>query len=788
MRLIISTFCFLSLLFSASLCLAQKANYKAADRFTSDKVDKLATYTKVFPNYLVNSEKFWYSYGKGDGIRYYFVHPKAKVHREMFDREFLAGEISKHTCGPVDYKNLSLNGLQFKKDEKTFKFQVDTFRFEYNMDTKKLVKITEKPKPFTYRKSKYVDWVGVFSPDSSYIVYTKKHNLFLLSVKDSAEVQLSTDGEVKYSFAVNDTDTTSRKAGARIVWFSNSKGFYVQRTDRRELSSLALVNNLWGRPQVKSYEYILPGDKNVLREELFVVDTAHKKLVKVPVEKWEDQSLKIFNSDRKEINDLYFLRKKRTCDEIDFCRVDPETGAVKVLIHEVSKPYFNEDFFYVSLLNGGKDIIWWSERTGRGHFYHYDGEGNFKNAITAGNWTAGKVFAIDTLGRTIYFQGYGQAKGQCPYYARVNKANIDGDGQVEMLTPEQATHVPFFSESKRYFVDNYSRADLEPRSVVRDNHGKVVMELCSPDLTRLYETGWKMPEAITVKAADGVTDLYGFMWKPFDFDSTKVYPIISHVYPGPFTECVPLEFAVTTDYNVALAQVGFIVVTFGHRGGSPLRDKWYHTFGYNNLRDYPLEDDKCGLEQLIDRYAFINGEKVGIFGHSGGGFMSTAALCTYPDFYTAAVSSAGNHDNNIYNRWWVETHHGVIEKKSSVKKNVKDSVTGEDTTIMVEKVDFETKVPTNIELAKNLRGHLMLVTGDSDNNVHPAHTLRMADALLKAGKNFDLVILPGQSHAFLGFYQSFYQRKLWFHFAKHLLGDYTSEKFGEMDAYLRHGE
>ena len=392
---------------------------------------------------------------------------------------------------------------------------------------------------------------------------------------------------------------------------------------------------------------------------------------------------------------------------------------------------------------------------------------------------------IDTVGRTIYFGAYGQEKGACPYYARGNKARIDWNGQVEVLTPEQATHEAYFSKSGRYFVDNYYRADLEPRSVMRDNKGKVIMELASPDLTRLYETGWKMPEPFTVKAADGHTDLYGFMWKPFDFDSTRRYPIISYVYPGPQTEAIPLEFSVTAAYNVGLAQIGFVVVTFGHRGGSPMRDKWYHTFGYNNLRDYPLADDKCGIEQLADRFSFIDKSKVGIFGHSGGGFMSTAALCTYPDFYTAAVSSAGNHDNNIYNQWWGEPHHGVREVKSFEKKTVKDSITGKDTTVSVEKIKFETKIPTNIELAKNLKGYLMLVTGDVDNNVHPANTLRMADALLKAGKNFDLVILPGLAHGFMGIQQAFYQRKMWFHFAKHLLGDYSSDQFREIDAYMR---
>ncbi len=763
---------------------AQKANYKLADRFVGSKMSSIVKYTKVVPNFLDESEKFWYNYGTGEGVRYYFVDPEAKVHRELFDREFMAGEISKYTRGPVDSKNLPMDGLAFKKDEKTIKFQVDTFHFEYNIYTRKLVKVAVKPNMGFGYSRRYSNLVGTFSPDSSYIVYAKNHNLFMLSVRDSVETRLTTDGEIKYSYAVYDTDTTTRRVGARIMWFADSKRFYVQRVDRRKVKKLYVVNNLSARPQLREYDYMIPGDQEVEHEELYLVDTMNKEMIKVPVEKWKDQTLRIFTSSRK-VKDLYFLRKKRTCDEIDFCRVNPETGEVKVLFNEVSKPYFNEDFFHLSLLNDGEDIIWWSERTGHGHFYHYDGEGNLKNAITSGDWTAGKVIKIDTVGRTIYFGAYGQEKGQCPYYARANKAKIDGHGQVEMLTPEQATHVVFFSKSGRYFVDNYSRADMEPRSVLRDNHGKVVLELVSPDLTRLYEMGWRMPEPFTVKAADGITDLYGFMWKPFDFDSTRVYPIISHVYPGPFTESIPLEFTVNTEYNAALAQVGFIVVTFGHRGGSPMRDKWYHTFGYNNLRDYPLADDKYGLEQLADRFSYIDKSKIGIFGHSGGGFMSTAALCTYPDFYTAAVSSAGNHDNNIYNRWWGETHHGVQEQKSFVKKTVKDSVTGKDTVISVEEVRFETKIPTNMELAKNLRGHLMLVTGDMDNNVHPANTLRMADALLRAGKNFDLVILPGQSHGFFGLANEFFQRKLWYHFAKHLLGDYSSEQFGEIDAYMR---
>ena len=286
-----------------------------------------------------------------------------------------------------------------------------------------------------------------------------------------------------------------------------------------------------------------------------------------------------------------------------------------------------------------------------------------------------------------------------------------------------------------------------------------------------------MPETIKVKAKDGVTDLYGVMYKPFNFDSTRKYPVISYVYPGPQTESVPYQFTVTGGKNIALAQLGFIVVNFGHRGGSPMRSNYYHTFGYSDLRDYALADDKYGIEQLAEKYKYIDAERVGIYGHSGGGFMSTAAILSYPDFYDVAVSSSGNHDNNIYNQWWGETHNGVTEAEKTVKKKgvVSDTLNVSDT--LKKKQDkvktFKAEVEKNQDLARNLKGHLLLVHGDIDNNVHPGNTLRVADALIKANKRFDFMMLPGQRHGF-GNSTAYFDRMMWYYFAEHLLGDYRT--------------
>jgi len=405
-----------------------------------------------------------------------------------------------------------------------------------------------------------------------------------------------------------------------------------------------------------------------------------------------------------------------------------------------------------NVINDGDEIIYWSERDGWGHFYLYDGYGNLKNRITSGPFTCNQVTRIDTTGRALYFTACGREAEEDPYYFHLYRVNFDGTG-LKLLNSEFADHQVYVSESTNYFVDNFSRVDTTPRSILRDNKGNTLIDLEKMDISLLLEAGFKFPETFKVKAADGITDIYGVMYKPFDFDPAKKYPIIAYVYPGPQTESVAKSFP-RSFRNVGLAQFGFIVIEVGNRGGHPMRSKWYHNFGYDNLRDYGLADKKAAIEQLAAQHDFINIDKVGIYGHSGGGFMSTAAMLVYPDFFKVAVSSAGNHDNNVYNMWWSEKHHGVREVVD------KDG-----------KVKFEIRVPTNPELAKNLKGHLLLTTGDIDNNVHPAGTLRTAEALIKANKRFDFFIFPGKRHSFGDMNNYFFWIRADY-FCKHLIGDY----------------
>ena len=439
-----------------------------------------------------------------------------------------------------------------------------------------------------------------------------------------------------------------------------------------------------------------------------------------------------------------------------------------------------------------------------------DANGKLLNAITKGSFRASSIVSVDEENGRLYFRGNGREKGNI-YHEHTYRVNLDGSG-LTLLDPGTATYRSSLSESKNYVVANGSRIDQAPSAVLNDANGRLIMELEKMDTSKLLEAGWKMPETFSVKAADGVTNLYGNMWKPFNFDAKKRYPIILHVYPGPQQEGVSHSFSAASSRQ-QLAQLGFIVIQVGHRGGTPTRSRAYANYGYYNLRDYGLADKKTAVEQLAQRHSFIDVERVGMYGHSGGGFMTAAALLQKPynDFFKVGVSSAGNHDNNIYNHSWSEKYHGLKEvtadSKSSTSGTTQGSTrdtgtqssqrgrrSGGDTSNRGEssrsnavrttsstsnsnddndKKKLEIHVPTNAELAANLKGKLLLVHGEIDNNVHPANTMRLVDALIKANKRFDLLIIPGARHGF-GSASTYFRHRMWEYFATHLIGDFRT--------------
>ncbi|MEP1305293.1 MAG: DPP IV N-terminal domain-containing protein [Balneola sp.] len=741
----------------------ERADFKAAEKFSSSNISKMLKSTTVNPNWFYESDKFWYSYTTTSGKKFYVVDPDRKSKSLLFENMDFAAKLGEITRQPVNFKDLELKNLELEDDNRTLSFMVDSMDYTYDLNTKMIVQGDS-----TEKADKRLDW-ATYSPDSTYIAFAKNHDLYIMRAddEDSTEIRLSEDGEKWYSYQADHGDTTSNKRlRSRARWFEDEKKLFINRSDQRKVGEFFVINTLEDpRPELEVYKYAMPGEKDVPQSSIEIFDVESESKVVADIDKYKDQTLFPYlpgeTSER-----LYLMRMNRSSDTLDVGYINTSTGEFNNLFSDVNHPYFNWSYRQLAVINEGEELLYWSEKSGWGQLYLYNGNnGELKNKVSNGGFfVTGQIQKIDTVGRKVYFEGFGRESNIDPYYQVIYKANFDGSG-FKQLTPENANHSIRMPLSNKYMVNNYSSTELPPKSVLRDNEGKVIMELESADLSLLEQAGWKKPSRFKVKADDGITDLYGIMYKPFNFDSTKKYPVISYVYPGPFTESFRNDFSITGGYNTSLAQLGFIVVSMGHRGGSPKRQKYYHAYGYENLRDYALADDKRSIEQLAERHSWIDTDNVGIFGHSGGGFMSTAALLTYPDFYDVAASSAGNHDNNIYNLWWGETHNGVTRK--DVRKKDKDDNEYTETT-------WNAKIKTNQSLARNLKGHLLLTHGNIDNNVHPTNTLRLVEELQKAGKRFDLMIFPGTRHGYGGSKRSYYEKMMWYYFAEHLLGDYRN--------------
>lgn len=793
------------------------ANYQAAARFSPKKLEKMIFTTQVDPHWLKKSNRFWYMYETTDGKQWYVVDPVKGEKKLMFDRGKLAAAISRIVKDPFEAKHLGLDSLRFIKDENWIQFEVKStqdadkkdsaaatrgttgrrdanntpaakekkiYYFEYNLLDGTLNELVGFKKP----KHK-PNWANI-SPDSNTIVFGRHFNLYwmdrasyekaLSNEDDSTIVEhaLTTDGVEFYSYHgsgalggggetnVDKEKNKDKRKPAQLFWSPDSKHFAISRADQRKVKDLWVINSLAEpRPTLETYKYMMPGDKEAPVEQLLVFDVPAGTHKVIGSGQFKDQDLVIWSAvqpERRRDDDyrsqlwlgtnakFFITRTSRDLHRIDVCEVAVNDTSAKILIQERLNTYV--EVRRLGLVDEGRELIEWSERDGWAHFYLYDGTGKLKNQITSGPFHCEDIVGIDNKKRILYFSANGREQGEDPYYLHLYKVNFDGSG-LTLLDAGDFDHALNMDDDQQFFVDNFSRVNTVPKSVLCNSLGKKVLDLETADLSSLFAAGYKFPQPFKAKADDGITDLYGVIYKPFNFDSTKKYPIMEYVYPGPQTEAVNKAFGRSMDRMDRLAQLGMIVVTLGNRGGHPSRSKWYHNYGYGNLRDYGLADKKAVAEQLSDRYPFIDINRVGIHGHSGGGFMSTAAMLVYPDFFKVAVSSSGNHDNAIYNRWWSEKHHGVKE-------------------VVSEKGDtsFVYSIEKNPEIAKNLKGHLMLSTGDIDNNVHPGNTIRLANAFIKANKRFDLVLLPGQRHAYADMTEYFFWRMADY-FSRYLIGD-----------------
>lgn len=790
--------------FAASAQTLAEPNYELAAQYSAKRMQQMTFSLQVYPQWFPASDRFWYEWKTSEGTEYYIVDPVAKSKKKAFDMDRMAMQLTEIVKDPFDAQHIPFRKLKLK-DENTFTFEITStikekkeepkkdapkdstatpekkkkkkgeykvFRFEYDINSRKLTDVSEQDEEKVYPR-----WASL-DPDGTIAVYAKNHNLWYMEraelekliedEKDSTVVehQLTFDGIEHFDFGSNSysgsfvTDTTERY-DAMIAWSPDGKHFATTKVDMRDIKELWVINSISNpRPTLETYKYQMPGEPGP-KELLYIFDVEKKSGKQIKAEAFKDQSLDILSAPRKNTDiynkyrvskwlgdneKLYIRRTSRDLKRSDLCTVNIDSDSAIVIAEERLNTYVETAM--PELIGGGREFVEWSERNGWANLYLYGGDGTVKRNINDAPYHVSEIIHVDEASRSVIFTATGVERDENPYYAHVYRKGLDGGSLQRLDEGNYNVASCYKSDNGKYFVENISRVDCTPRALLFDNTGRKIMDLEEADFSQLFAAGYKFPEQFKVKAADGVTDLWGVMYKPYDFDPAKQYPIIDYVYPGPQVEGNNISWSRGFNRIDRLAQIGFIVITVGNRGGHPDRSKWYHNYGYGNLRDYGLEDQKYAIQQLAARNNFIDINRVGIHGHSGGGFMSTAAILKYPDFFKVAVSCAGNHDNNIYNRWWSEQHHGILEEVSAAG----------DTT-------FHYKITTNPQIARNLKGHLLLVHGDIDNNVHPGNTIRVVDALIRANKRFDMLILPGQRHGFGDMDEYFFWR----------MADYYSE-------------
>lgn len=601
---------------------------------------------------------------------------------------------------------------------------------------------------------------GVMSPDGKRSVFIKDWNLWVKDVASGKETQLTTDGVKDFGYA---TDNAGWKHSDRaiVLWSPDSKKVATFQQDQRHVSDMYLVTTNVGAPKLEAWKYPIPQDKEIIKIHRVIIN----------VESGQMTRLKMGPDDRRgtlcddiacdgtfgdnewsaDSSKLAFISSSRDHKEAKFRIADAATGEVRDVFEEKVATQYESgqgeaNWRYFPATN---EAIWYSERDDWGHLYLYDlATGKVKNQITKGNFVVMRIIKVDDKARTIFFEANGREPGRDPYFTHFYRINFDGSGMA-LLTPEDGTHQVTLSPDGKYFVDSFSKPDVPQTSVLRDMQGKLVMELEKVDVTRLKAAGWKPPMPITVKSRDGKWDLYGLMFTPTNLDAGKKYPVINYIYPGPQGGGVGGRgFSASRSDHQALAELGFVVVIIDGTC-NPDRSKSFHDVCYGNMADNTLEDQIAGLRQLAQKHPYLDLDRVGIWGHSGGGFATAAAMFRFPDFYKVGISESGNHDNRNYEDDWGERYIGLLTKGADGKDNY--------------------EAQANQTYAKNLKGKLMLAHGNMDDNVPPYNTWLVVDALVKANKDFDLVIFPNARHGY-GADSYYMMRRRWDYFVKNLLG------------------
>ncbi|WP_035483490.1 S9 family peptidase [Gaetbulibacter saemankumensis] len=712
---------------------------------TLEEYKKAIAIDSLFKNKVFNTPEefhwmpnnnFWYINNSKQGKAYYLVNTKSLNQRLLFDHKRMAHAINKTLQKHVSAENLKIDDLHYSANENSLKFKFENLVLscnlnEYNLNVIDSIKNNEN-RGYWGNRFDETNNKPVLSPDKTRLAFIKNSNLYIRNIKNNEEFQLSYDGALGNYYS------------SYIKWSPDGKKIMAYKVKPGVEHTLYFVesspeNQL--QPKLQSRDYLKPGDELPFKSpQLFIVDS--KKHIKIPTEEFNSQFSISDIHWREDSRAFTFEYNQRGHQAYKIIEVDASNGTVKVLVNEMSDTFIDySSKKYRYDVADGSSIIWTSERDGWNHIYLYNGDGTLKKQVTKGKWVVRKVIHVDEENKEIYFTASGLDKNQDPYFIHYCKIDFEGK-HLTRFTSENGNHKVTFSKDYKYYVDQYSRVDMPAISLLKSaKKQNTLLEIQKGDYKELLKQGWKAPEVFKAKGRDGTTDIWGIIIRPTTFDPNRSYPIIEYIYAGPHDSFVPKDFHAYYWSMSSLAELGFIVVQIDGMGTSN-RSKAFHDVCWKNLRDGGFPDRKLWMKAAAKKYPYMNVDKVGIHGTSAGGQNAGAALVFNSDFYDVAVSSCGCHDNRMDKIWWNEQFMGYP-------------------------IGPHYEACSNVVNAHQLKGNLMLILGEIDDNVDPASTMQFVNALIKANKDFELVTIPGMGHSAGG---SFGARKRKDFFVKHLHG------------------
>lgn len=736
--------------------------YQRAMQMLAGNAELLVLRDKITPNWIGGGDRFWYRVRTEHGSEFVLVDAAKQERRPAFDHAKLAAALARRADTAVVADSLPFERLDWLEEGKTTRVRVMLRGKAWRCDLATYAcDSTATPTPPAPNE--------LLSPDGKWALFTKDHNLWVRDVASGAVRPLTTDGAARNAYAGHPEQNTNFVSMQRVgmplppvaLWSPDSRRVLVHRIDERRVPLSYLIQNVPDgtlRPKLWSFAFPFPGDSAAMARS-YVIDVASARTIQVQGDEalvglespialqqgwWGDSSG----------TTAYLIHRGAAMKWFSLVAIDAATGNTRTVATERGATFVEPTPSIgtrpnIRVTADGKEVIWYSTRDGWGHLYLLDAAtGMVKNRITTGEGLVRSVLKVDEKTRRIWFIGSGRETGRDPYLQHLYSIGFDGTG-LTLLSPEDADHDVTLSPNGRWFIDRYSRVDVAPVTVLRSLDGKRVLPLERADVSRLLATGWRYPERFVAKAADGTTDVYGIIIKPADFDSTKRYPLIEEIYPGPQAIQVQKSFTPGNDQR-ALVELGMIGVSVDGRG-TPYRSKAFHDYSYARLENAGgLEDHLSAYKAIATTRPWMDLDRVGIYGHSGGGFASTRAMLLFPDFYKVAFSSAGNHDQRGYIGLWGETYQGMPSGDNYVQQ-------------------------ANVTLASRLKGKLMLSYADMDDNVPPALTVQLIDALTRANKDYDLLVVPNGNHGY--YYNPYLKRRRWDYFVTHLMGQVPPADF-----------